>query len=145
MSCGQVFLGENTVQYIDRLEKHMKLPQHAEEILAVTKEEIELNLASPLETKEQVDTVFGVGGWRPLPRHLILQDGKARAIDDAKAGQQHQSSICEATIVCASAEWPTIIMRALVKKVQDITGTAAHLDLNAGKGRLPSNTSGKSY
>ena len=69
-----------------------KLHEHADEILKATLEEIELGLARPLESKEEVDAIFGRGGWHPLPCHMIFQDGKPRAIDDAKAGGQNEAS-----------------------------------------------------
>ena len=88
------------------MERNLQVNEHADEILKVTEAEIELNLARRLETRDEVDAYFGGGWWRPLPRHLIFQDGSERAIDDAKAGKQNKLTyVCE-TIVCAPAEWP---------------------------------------
>ena len=88
--------------------------------MKATEEDVELNLARILETREDVDAVFGSGMWRPLPRHMIFQDGRPRSIDDAKKGLHNWfSTVCE-TIVCASAEWPAVTIRALLKFVQRV-------------------------
>ena len=90
--------------FIDELEKNLKLDTNAEDMLKATEEELELNLAHRLEARQEVDAVFGSGMWRPLPMHMLFQDGRPRSIDDAKKGLQNWfSTVCE-TIVCASAE-----------------------------------------
>ena len=103
---------------MDDLERNLQVSENADEILRVTEAEIELNLARRLETREEVDAYFGGGWWRPLPRHLVFQDGVPRAIDDAKAGKQNKlTDVCE-TIVCASAEWPAVTARAVLLYIQ---------------------------
>ena len=68
-------LGSKAAQYVDQLEGQLRPHEFAQEILEATLAEIELGLARPLETREQVDLVFGRGNWRPLPRHVIFQHG----------------------------------------------------------------------
>ena len=59
-------LGTNTVEYVDQLEKNLRTDLNAEYILEATIEELELNLARRLDTREEVDAIFGPGMWKPL-------------------------------------------------------------------------------
>ena len=114
-------LGENAVSFIDKLEADLRVHQHADGILEATLSEIELGLARPLESKEEVDAVFGVGCWRPLPRHLVFQADKARPMDDARAGGHNDHSECAETIVCTSGEWPALVIKSLFARVRRLS------------------------
>ena len=113
-------LGPSAIRYIDSLEADVRIHPHAEDILASIQEEISLGLARPLESRQQVDEIFGRGHWRPLPRHIVYQDDKARPIDDAKAGGHNRSTDCAETIVCITSEWPAIAWRAYLRKIRDL-------------------------
>ena len=114
-------LGQSAMDFVDGLEADQRIHQHADGILEATLGEIDFGLARPLESRAEVDAVFGRGRWRPLPRHLVFQDDKARPIDDAKAGGHNASSHCVETIVCVSGEWPAVTMRALLKRIASLT------------------------
>jgi len=115
-------LGQNAIDFVDALESDTRVHQHADGILEATLSDIELGLARPLESRAEVDAIFGRGRWRPLPRHLVFQDDKARPIDDAKAGGHNASSACLETIVCVSGEWPAMTLRAPLQRVATLTG-----------------------
>ena len=60
-------------------------PEHVQDILELTQEEIEKEFCSPLRTAREMDDLFGAGGWRFVERFLVVQpDGKKRAIDNAR-------------------------------------------------------------
>ena len=115
-------LGTNAVEYVNELEKNLRQDTSTDDILKATIEEIELDLARMLETRGEVYAIFGSGMWRPLPRHLIFQDERPRCIDDTKAGQQNWCSAVSEAIVCASAEWPAVTVRALLQYIQRMRG-----------------------
>ena len=50
-------LGPSAIEYVDQLERNLKPHPHAEAILVATQEEIDLNLARPLETRADVDSL----------------------------------------------------------------------------------------
>ena len=47
-------------------------PQHVQDILELTQDEIEKEFCSPLRTALEMDDLFGVGGWRFVERFLII-------------------------------------------------------------------------
>ena len=69
-------LGASAAEFIAELETDHRIHPHAEVMQETTENEIELGLCGPLVPKETLDRQFGVGGWRPLPRHPIWQHGK---------------------------------------------------------------------
>ena len=109
-------LGQNAIDYVNQLESKCTPHEHGGDILEVTQKEIDLGLARPLETREQIDAVFGPGEWRPLPRHVIFQHGKFRPIDDAKASSHNAHTRCSEAIVCSSAEWPAIVTKEVLRR-----------------------------
>ena len=116
----QQLLGQSAKDYVDMLESKCTPHEHAEDILELTNKEIELGLARPLETRSQIDEIFGPGEWRPLPRHVIHQHGKPRPIDDAKASSHNANTKCSETIVCTSAEWPALITREVMRRTCEL-------------------------
>ena len=121
----QGLLGEHAVEYIHKLEANRSVHVHAAEILDATQKEIDLGLARPLETKAEVDRIFGIGQWRPLPRHVVHQNGKFRPIDDARASSHNAYTECAESIVCSSAEWPAIVTKAVLKQIDELNAPSA--------------------
>eukprot|EP00973_Karenia_brevis_P077551 10775177-Karenia_brevis.AAC.1 len=67
-------------------------------------------------TREQVNAIYGVGRWRPMPRHVVHQSGKWRPIDDGRhAGHNSLHDLTE-TIVCVSNEFLVLAARAILQK-----------------------------
>ena len=114
-------LGDNAVNYINKLESNLKIHENADDILEATAKEIDLGLARRFETRDEVDAIFGVGQWRPLPRHVVHQHGKFRPIDNAKASAHNMHTECSEAIVCSSAEWPAVVTKAILLQIAVLT------------------------
>ena len=63
-------------------------------------------------TKEQIDELHGVGGWRPAVRFATQErSGKFRVIDNGKAGSQNDATGAEERIHTRSAAASAAIAR----------------------------------
>ena len=63
-------------QFVDDLEakgKPAKDPEHDVQCLRLSQKDIDKGSATGFFRREQIDQVFGVGKWRPVPRHVIFQ------------------------------------------------------------------------
>ena len=78
----EALLGDSTAQFVSTLEHDRRRGKLCQEIWDATSQEISEGMAGPLLSKEQMGQKFGVGQWRPLPRHLVWQLHKWRPIDD---------------------------------------------------------------
>ena len=81
------FFGQAAVDEIQQL-LDSPPPKDAAEIYQLTLEEIEKNFTQPLRSAEELDKIFGVGGWRPIHRFLVRQGEKSRLIDDGRRGAE---------------------------------------------------------
>ena len=90
---------ESNEAYINALLQDLRIHPEAERIFAETVKEQQLGLASQFLSKHDLDAMFGVGQWRPIPRHIILQHGKWRPIDDAKVSLHNSGTRMFETIV----------------------------------------------
>ena len=90
------WLGPAAIQAVDSL-LASRPPRFAEEIFQVTQEEQERNFCGPFLTRNDMDTIYGPGQWRPLERFIIEQaDGKKRVIDNCrKTGHNGQTRLWE--------------------------------------------------
>eukprot|EP00971_Amphidinium_carterae_P002062 40727-Amphidinium_carterae.1 len=61
----QDLLGQSAIDFINELERDLRVHPHADRILEETLSDVHLGLAG------QLDSTFGKGGWRPIPRHII--------------------------------------------------------------------------
>ena len=104
-------LGAAAEEYIDKLERRAGPRDGDAELLAATEEEQKLGLCSPPMTREDVDRKFGVGQWRPLPRHPLFQHGKCRPIDDGKASGENQATALAETISRIGPVFPIVMIR----------------------------------
>ena len=59
-------LGEAAEKFVDDLEGDRRIHQHADRILAVTKQEMELGLMGPLQDRAHFDKIYGGGGLATL-------------------------------------------------------------------------------
>ena len=99
------FLGAQAIIAVQEIESQGR-PRDAEEIQKITEEEVEKGFCSPLRSKSEMDLLYGVGQWRPIPRFLVRQScGKVRGIDDARRGQHNEVTDMEETIFTISADW----------------------------------------
>ena len=65
-------LGSSAAAYVDALEADRRVDPFASEIARVTNDERRLGLCAPPESREDLDRRYGVGNWRPTPRHVIF-------------------------------------------------------------------------
>eukprot|EP00971_Amphidinium_carterae_P267668 5309947-Amphidinium_carterae.1 len=73
-----------------------------------------------------MDSRYGRGQWRPIPRHVISQTAKFRPIDDGSRASLNSASHMQETIVCQSGEFLVAVARKLLRR------------LHAKHGKLPS-------
>ena len=71
-------LGQSAIDFVDELEKDRRIDCDAEEILKLTLEEIELGLARPLESREELEKVFGWGELLPSAKTHCLAKRQAK-------------------------------------------------------------------
>ena len=73
--------------------------EHADDISKRTQEDIQKRFATGFLSREEVDQMHGVGGWRPMIRFVHTQvNGKQRAIEDAKKGRHNLCTTMRETI-----------------------------------------------
>lgn len=109
----EAFLGEPAQQYVDGLEADKRVHPLAAVILAETDKERSLGLVGPEMSRGQCDEKWGVGCWRPVPRHVVLQDDKHRPIDDGKAGGHNAHTYMQETIVVCKGSLPVALAALL--------------------------------
>ena len=82
---------------------HLPPPRYADDILAQTLAERDKGFCSDLLTKDQVDCLFGPGGWRPMERFLLRQgDGKARLVDNCRKTEHNAIHTVSVDFVASS-------------------------------------------
>ena len=109
-------LGPPAIAFVDELEADLRNHPHGLDILAATTEEVNLGLATGPFTRASLDHQYGRGQWRPLPRHMVYQDGKARPIDDGKRAGHNAAATLHESISCTAAEILPIMARAVMQK-----------------------------
>ena len=113
----EALLGQAAVDYIAALEADTRVHENIEEIIQATAEEVELGLAGPAKSKADLDARFGVGRWRPLPRHVIFQDGKIRPIDNGRSAGHNDAAELVETIVCQTGEFLILAAKVFLVEV----------------------------
>ena len=114
-------------------------PQHVQDILELTQDEIEKEFCSPLRTALEMDDLFGVGGWRFVERFLIIQpDGKKRAIDNARKSGHNAHTTMHETISTVNVDFCASVARMLHTEMPFSLGEPPEwLDLRLGTDDLP--------
>eukprot|EP00971_Amphidinium_carterae_P193380 3837310-Amphidinium_carterae.1 len=69
-----------------------------------------------------MDSTFGPGGWRPIPRHIIQQGSKWRPIDDGRRSRINEAAHMQETIVCQTGEFIALSSRSLYLAMVDSQG-----------------------
>ena len=116
------FFGSAAQTFVDELESDRRLPPHAEQVWEATQKEIHEGTAGPLLTRADMDSHFGVGQWRPLPRHVVWQTEKWRPIDDGKRAHTNALTTMHETIVCIPPEFAPLTIRSLACALHDTLG-----------------------
>ena len=83
-------------------------------------------------TKEALDSKYGRGGWRALPRFLILQGPKWRAIDDGKRSGHNAASHAWSRVRTTSHDLVIALAKFFHDCMQDSQRNADTVTLQAG-------------
>ena len=91
-----------------------KPPRFHEEIYELTTQEQGKGFCSHFLTKEDLDHTFGIGGWRPLERFLIVQPcGKQRIIDNARKTKHNAATTMHETIWTINVDFIAVCLKQL--------------------------------
>ena len=115
--------------------------EQARSVWARTQEELEKELCNGPFTKEQLDTAYGRGKWRAMKRFAVVQNGKVRACDNARASRHNEATTRHERMVNETADFPARAAAAFFarigKPVQMLGGTD---DIGAFYRRIPTAT-----
>ena len=68
-----------------------------------------------------MDERWGRGGWRPIPRFLVVQtNGKQRACEDGARGDLIAATVAHDKLVLRSAAQPAIAAKAVRNAAQEM-------------------------
>jgi hypothetical protein len=122
LQAGDELRGMAAKEFVDGLEGHVQIGPQTDTIYKITQDEVDEGLAEPLVPRHSMDERFGVGGWRPLPRHVIWQSEKWRPIDDGKkAGTNAHTKMAE-SVVCIPPEFLVLTTKALKECFERVAG-----------------------
>ena len=106
LDAGETLLGPSAKSFVDQLTQATAVPAHAQEIYEATVSEINQGLSGPLRPREYFDELYGVGGWRPLPRHVIWQADRCTGIHAGRHGPSAAHTYCQPHgQACRHAGW----------------------------------------
>ena len=94
----------------------------AQVVFSLTQKEVEAGLTEPLQDRRYFDRKYGRGGWRPQPRHAIMQAGDYRPIDDGRRSHTNAHSYLREALVCVPGEIIIVIVRAMVAALTLLCG-----------------------
>ena len=66
-------------------------------------------------TADELDRLYGVGGWRLIERFGVEQNGALRACDNAKSGRQNECSRVGDRLLCERADLPALMADLLYR------------------------------
>ena len=94
--------------YVDSLYATLKphpLPSWDEELLRLTRKDIDRGSGEGLFGWRDMDARYGVNKWRPIPRYVIQQQNKYRAIDNSRASGHNNATILRERVHTTSLEF----------------------------------------
>ena len=124
-SARRELLGANAIDYVDKLEHQLQPHSDAEKIQEETLKEVANGLAGPAQDRTHVDSIYGRGRWRPLPRHVIEQGGKYRPIDDGRRAGHNSAASMRETITCQTSEFVVLAAKSLIHRLAQLQVEAA--------------------
>ena len=68
-------------------------------------------------SRSDLDSAFGFGHWRPIPRFGTWQKGSLRPIDDARSSRVNACMCMSEALVCSRADFPLHVARAFALRV----------------------------
>ena len=132
------WLGDEAVHAIDEL-MASRPPLFAEEVVKITQEERKKGFCSDFLTRGQLDSCYGRGRWRAIPRFLVQQpDGKLRAIDNGRRSKHNDFTVLDETITTVNVDFVAPIGAMLFNEL----GAALHpwIHMRLGTDDLPMRT-----
>ena len=114
---GERLLGPDAEAFVEDLVTKTKVTDTTVEAYKKTVQEIQDGLADPFQTKEQMDACYGPGGYRPLPRHVILQKDEWRPIDDGKRARVNPLSKITETVVHIPPILPLLAIKGIAARI----------------------------
>ena len=94
-----------------------------------TKEDLKQLFMEHWVDKEDLDRKYGKGRWRPLPRFVIHQRAKWRAIDDGRASRANSGAGFTAQVHTATVDGVVANVRTFYRRVLQRFGTELPDDL----------------
>ena len=99
------WLGDEAIRSVDSL-MASRPPLFADEIVKITQEEHKKGFCSDFLTRGQLDSCYGRGQWRAIPRFLVQQqDGKLRAIDNGRKSKHNDFTVLDETITTVNVDF----------------------------------------
>ncbi len=127
-------------EYVEDLCRTIRRTRESEFLLEECLKDEERQLGDRLRSAEEMNERWGIGGWRPLPRFLVVQSsGKKRACDDGlRAGHNEATVVLDKLLLC-SASQPGISAKALVAAAAeaDVDLAAENASIESGTDDLP--------
>ena len=122
---GQQFFGPESERIVEALCKDRRPLPRANDIHEATLEEQRLGLCGPFVGVQELNAKFGLGQWRPLPRHIIDQsDGcgglKRRPIDNGRSLGHNEATRTTETIFCHRPDWTVFTSKAMYSAVRNV-------------------------
>ena len=109
--------------WVRRLERLIELearqPWRGDDVKAVwekTLEERQKGLMHGPFTREQLDSCYGAGRWRPMQRFAVWQKGKLRACDNARASQHNEATSTHERLAVEGADFPARVALAFYER-----------------------------
>lgn len=120
-----VLLGESALQNLQAMHSRVRPGSHDEALRDMTLQEVQLGFAEGPFSQSQIDSMFGVGGWRPLERFVHVQScGKLRLIDSGKKPGHNKACRETETIYTASVDVIPAATQAIFEQAQRNLGSA---------------------
>jgi hypothetical protein len=132
------FFGTPAIKAVDTIMARQE-PRDAGEIWAITLKTAAKGSTLEPVSRETLDMKYGKGNWRPMPTFLVKQScGKARVINDAKAGEQNSFTKMRETIFAISVDFCSIAGRAVLHAIlEKWSGLDRAADVHACVNALP--------
>ena len=123
--------GADAATFVQQLEQRLRSKPANPLPWVLTMKEVQAGITEAPVSKAVMDRKYGVGLWRPLPRHVIEQNGKHRPIDDGKAAGTNARSTVQEANVCLPSEFIILTTKALAQRLQHQDATPEWFSVRA--------------
>ncbi|CAE8598126.1 unnamed protein product, partial [Polarella glacialis] len=123
----EVFLGAHALKTIEGLPGKLRRGRFLTEIKESVLKEVAEGGAKGVYTENDLNEMFGVGGWLPLERFMHQQSsGKMRPIDNGKKYGHNKASLETETIYTSSPDFVAASARAFLTEVLVVLELQGH-------------------